>query len=197
VTRRRRAVVQIVLGTAGLGILAIPVMAVILSGAASTDPLWTALRLAALEAFSLIFASIVVGAFRPLFNRAFKPRTVHRLHVVTGTAGFVLALAHPIMLLVRGLAGYSLIFLWIGPAALAVLALAVLVALARKKLRLSWRWVHRLNYLVFAAVFVHGSRLGYDLTGTLWLKIWFLACAAFVACGLAYRFAVLRRRPAR
>jgi hypothetical protein len=197
VTLRQRAAVQVALGIAILGLLAVPVLAVSLSGAASTDALWTALRLAALEAFTLIFADIVIGAFRPLFNRVVKPRTVHRLHVATGATGFFLAVAHAIMLLVLGVEGYRQAFVWVGPAVLVVLALAILVAYARRKLRRSWRWIHRLNYLIFAAVLVHGFRLGYDFGVASWLKIWFVACTAVVAAGLVYRLMGLRRRVGR
>jgi len=196
-THKRRAALQIVLGAVGLGLLAVPVVAVSQSGAASADTLWTVLRLAALEAFTLVFANIVIGAFRPLFNRIMKPRTAHRLHVATGATGFFLAVAHATMRLVLGVAGYNRAFVWVGPAVLAVLALSMVVALARRKLRRSWRWIHRLNYVVFAAVLVHGFRLGFDFGAASWLKIWFVVCAAVVAGGLVYRLIGPRKPVAR
>jgi hypothetical protein len=195
-TRRRRLIARAALGIVGLGLLAIPVVAVSLSGAASVDALWTALRVAALEGFTLVFTNIVIGAFRPLLNRVIKPRTAHRLHVATGVAGFSLAVAHAIMLLVFGVAGYSRAFVRVGPVVLAVLALVIVSALARRGLRRSWRWIHRLNYLIFVAVLVHGFALGYDFGAKSWLKIWFIVCAVVVAGGLAYRLTGLLRRSA-
>ena len=192
-TRTRRLTLQAALGAGGLGLVAIPVVAVSLSGAATADALWTALRLLGLEAFTLVFANIVIGAYRPLFNRVLKPRSVHRLHVTTGAAGFSLAVVHAIMLLVFGLAGYSRAFVWVGPAVLAVLVVTITTALARGRLRHSWRWIHRLNYLVFAAVLIHSFALGHDFATERPLKIWFLVCAAFVAGGLAYRMIAPRR----
>jgi DMSO/TMAO reductase YedYZ heme-binding membrane subunit len=78
-----------------------------------------------------------------------------------------------------------------------VLALAIVIALDRQKLRRSWRWIHRLNYLVFAAILIHGFAVGYDFGAGSWLKIWFGAYAAVVAAGLAYRLTGPGRRVAR
>jgi DMSO/TMAO reductase YedYZ heme-binding membrane subunit len=131
-----------------------------------------------------------------LLNRVVKPRIAHRLHVTTGVAGFSLAFAHAIMLLVFGVSGYSRAFVWVGPAVLAVLALVIVSALARRGLRRSWRWIHRLNYLIFVAILVHGFTLGYDFGAVPRLKIWFIVCAVVVAGGLAYRVTGLLKRAA-
>ncbi len=173
----------------GLALVAIPALAVGLSGTTSVDGLWTGLRLVALEAFTLIFVTIVLGSYRPLFNRVIRPRVVQRLHLATGLIGFFLALAHGLMTLGFGLSGYSRAW-WIGPVVLVVLAGVILTALGRRRLRRSWRWVHRLNYFVFAAILVHGLLLGSDLSGGVWLRIWFAVYAAVVLAGLAYRLTV-------
>ena len=190
-TGKARTTARAALSLAGLGLLAIPAVAVGLSGAASSDALWTALRVAALEGFTLVFIDITIGAFRPLYNKVAKPRAVHRLHVATGLAGFTLVVGHAAMVLVFGLAGYSG-FRWVGPPILFVLAVAIGTAFWRRRLRHSWRWIHRLNYLVFATVLVHGWALGFDFRSTLWLKVWFVVCAAVVASGLAYRLTTSR-----
>jgi len=176
-----------------LGALALPPLVIALSGTASLDATWTALRIAALEAFTLIFLNIVTGAFRPFFNRAFKARTVQRVHVATGLAGFSLALAHGITALVYGITGYRTGVVYIGPIVLVVLAAAIATALARRRMRSTWRWIHCLNYLVFAAVLVHGLILGYDLKGEVLLKVLFIVYAAVVASGLVYRLAAMAK----
>jgi DMSO/TMAO reductase YedYZ heme-binding membrane subunit len=185
-----RLALQAGLVALGLGVVAIPPLVIGLSGTASADVLWTALRLAALEAFTLISASIVLSVFRPLLNRVLKPRTVQRLHMTAGLAGFSLALSHGIMALIFGLSGYSPVPARVGRIVLVVLVVMIATALARRRLRHAWRWIHRLNYLLFAAILVHGLFLGYDLRNGLFLEICFAVYAAVVGAGLAYRLRV-------
>lgn len=184
---RPRAAWRVGLAALGLAMLLVPPLTIRLSGTAATDPLWTTLRLAALVAFTLITANILIGAFRPLLNRLAKPRSMHRFHVTLGLAGFAIALAHGIMITVFGLAGYEPGAVWMGPVVLVLLVWAILTALARRTLRRSWRWIHRVNYLVFAAALAHGLILGYDLGQDVFLKVCFGVYAAAVAAGLAYR----------
>jgi DMSO/TMAO reductase YedYZ heme-binding membrane subunit len=195
-TGNRRTAFQALFIFLALGVLAIPIVVVATSGTASLDATWTSLRIAALLAFSLIFMNIVTGAFRPFFNRVYKARDVQRFHVATGLAGFSLALAHGILALTYGITGYNTGAVYIGPAVLAVLTAAILTALTRRRIRHAWRWIHRLNYLIFAAVFIHALVLGYDLSNEVWLKALFSFYAAVVAAGLAYRLArYLRSHP--
>jgi len=192
-----RLAIQVAAIVLALGALAAPPLVVALSGTASLDATWTALRIAALTAFTLIFLNIVTGAFRPFFNRAFKARSVQVVHVATGLAGFTLALAHGIMALFYGITGYSAGVVYIGPIVLLVLAAAIATALVRRRMRNTWRWIHRLNYAVFAAVLFHGLALGYDLKSEVLLKVLFIAYAAVAAAGLVYRLATtakVRRR---
>lgn len=192
-TRSRLAAIRGGLVAAGFGLLAIPLLAVGLSGTASADALWTALRLAALEAFTLIFANIVIGAFRPLFNRVMRPRIVQRLHVATGTTGFCLTVAHAVMILVFGLSGYSRGVTLVGPVIITLLAVAILAALVRRRLRSAWQWVHRVNYVLFVVILVHGFVLGHDFGSAIWLKAWFGVCLAVVVAGFVYRLAHSRK----
>ena len=188
-----RTALQIGLVATFAGVLAIPPIAVGTSGTASVDPLWTALRVAALEAFTLIFVNIVTGAFRPVFTRIFRAPAIHRFHVATGISGFVLAVAHGSMVAAFGVAGYSAA-LWVGPAVLVALTVVIVTALGRRRWRRQWRWIHRLNYVIFAAILVHGFALGYDLGDGVFLKAWFVVCAVVAAAGLAYRVVGLLRR---
>jgi len=184
-----RLVIQATCIILALGALAAPPLVVALSGTATLDATWTSLRIAALTAFTLIFLNIVTGAFRPFFNRAFKARSVQRVHAATGLAGFSVALAHGIMALVYGITGYNTGAVYAGPIVLAVLAAAIATALVRRRMRSTWRWIHRLNYVIFAAVLVHGLVLGYDLKNEALLKALFIVYAVVAAAGLAYRMA--------
>ncbi len=191
-----RTLLQVLLTGIGVGLLAVPPVVLVVSGAASSDSLWTGLRLVALEAFTLVFIDMVVGAFRPLIVRVFKGRTVQRAHVVVALLGFALGLAHGIMAFVFGISGYKTVAVWVGPTVLVVLAAVIVTALTRKRLRRSWRWIHRLNYLIFAAVLVHGLTLGYDLRNDVFLKVWFALYAAVVVVGFVYRaISLLSRVP--
>lgn len=170
-----------------LVLLAIPPVTVALSGTGSADALWTILRIAGLLAFTVVFANIVIGAFRPFFNRLAKPRLVHRVHQFTGLAGFSLAVAHGVCVFVFGIAGYRPSAFWVGPAALTVLAIVIATALLRTRFRRSWRWIHRLNYAIFVAALVHGLVLGADLRTDLFLKVCAGIYAAVVVAGFTYR----------
>jgi DMSO/TMAO reductase YedYZ heme-binding membrane subunit len=170
-----------------VGLLAIPPIAVALSGSASADALWTTLRIAALEAFTIIFVNIVTGSFRPFFNRLAKPRLVQRIHTVTGIVGFSVAVAHGLCALAFGTTGYRPGAIWIGPVALVILAVVIDTAILRTRFRRSWRWIHRLNYLIFVAVLVHGLALGTDLRSSLFLKICAGIYMAVVVAGFVSR----------
>ncbi len=182
-----RALLQSVTIVVVLGLLALPPIAVVGSGTASADALWTALRIAALEAFTLIFLGIVTGSFRSFFNRLTKPRRVQYLHTAVGVGGFSVAAAHGICAFVFGIAGYRPGAVWVGPAALALLAAVIVTALLRTRLKRYWRWVHRLNYVIFAAILVHGLMLGTDLLSALALKVFVGICAVVVLAGLVKR----------
>jgi len=187
-----RTALQILFIILALGVLAIPFAVVVASGTASLDATWTSLRIAAILAFSLIFLDITTGAFRPYFNRIYKARTVQRYHTAFALAGFALALAHGILATTFGLTGFKPIAVAVGPAALAVLTVIILTALIRRRFRHVWRWIHRLNYLVFAAILVHAFMLGYDVKNSLSLKVVISLYAALAAAGLAYRLTPLR-----
>jgi len=64
-----RVYARLALAAVGLAMLVAPPVVVGMSDTVSADPLWATLRLAALEAFTLISANLVIGAFRPFFNR--------------------------------------------------------------------------------------------------------------------------------
>ena len=137
-----RRVLQVAVVVVGLGVLMVPPLVLVLSGTDWSKALWAALRLAALEAFSLVFIDITTGSFRTLFVRVYKGRQVQHAHVAVALVGFVLGVGHGLMAFVFGVSGYS-DALWIGPIALFVIAAVIVTALKRIQLRRSWRWVHR------------------------------------------------------
>jgi len=175
-----------------LALLAIPVIVVATSGSFGVSATYTSLRILALMAFTIIFISIVTGSFRPAFNRIFKPATAQRLHIGIGIAGFLLGLSHGSLVLVFGLAGYNAFIVSIGPTVLALLVLTMLIAFYRRRFKNSWRWIHRINYLIFGAVFTHGLMLGFDFKSGAFLKILFGIYAGIVVAGLIHRYMTLR-----
>lgn len=182
-----RSLLQVLLVFVGLGLLAIPPVVLAVSGAEWSETLWITLRVVALEAFTLIFVDIATGAFRLFFVRVYKGRLVQRVHAVIAGVGLAAGTAHGSMVLAFGVSGYTTAAVWLGPSVLVLLAAAIATAVARTRLRRSWRWVHRVNYLVFAAVLTHGLLLGYDLRNEVFLKAWFALYAAVVFAGFAYR----------
>ncbi|MFW6114034.1 MAG: hypothetical protein ACOC78_03825 [Actinomycetota bacterium] len=188
-----RKAFRVLLIILGLGVLAVPPVVLITSGTAALDATWTSVRLSALLALSLIFLDITTGAFRPLFNRLYRARTVQRFHTAFALTGFALALAHGILTAVLGLAGFDTVAVAVGPVALLVLTVVILTALMRQRLRHIWRWIHRLNYLVFTAIIVHAFILGYDVKKASFLKIVMIVYAVAALLGLAYRVSIYLR----
>jgi DMSO/TMAO reductase YedYZ heme-binding membrane subunit len=120
--------------------VALPAVVVAVSGGAGFW-LFTATRLLGLEAFTLIFVNIVTGA-----------------------AGFLMALAHGVIVLAKiYFKGYNAVWV-IGPATTALLAVTVFAAMDRKRLPRVWRGVHQINYLIFLAVFIKAVAIGSDVS---------------------------------
>ena len=185
-TAASRTAARVLLALAGLAVLALPAVAVVTSGTATIDPLWTALRLASLEGFALILISILAGAWRPLLGRLFRPIAIQRLHRYGGVTGICLVIGHAVMLLVFGTVGYRPAFFWLGPVALGLLLVATATWVVRGGLRRSWRWIHRLNYLVFVVAVLHGANLGTDLQNGSWLRVWMVVCVVLGVLAFVY-----------
>ena len=71
----------------------------------------------------------------------------------------------------------------------------IATALNRRRLRLVWRWIHRLNYVLFGLIIGHAFALGYNLATQPFMKVIFLVYAAVAAIGFGYRLFQLVRRP--
>jgi DMSO/TMAO reductase YedYZ heme-binding membrane subunit len=74
-----------------------------------------------------------------------------------------------------------------GPAVLVILAAVIATALLRARFKRSWRWIHRLNYVIFVAILVHGLILGTDLRSNLFLEICVGLYTALVVAGFLNR----------
>ena len=191
-TERGRPAAKAALPALAVLLLAVPFIAMGLDGFDRPPASLITLRTLALVAFTLLFIDVVVGAFRPLFTRVYKARPLQRAHAVIGGSAFVLALGHGILMLNLGITGYP----WqvkIGLVVLALLFVVIATALNRKRLRLVWRWIHRLNYVLFGLIIGHAFALGYNLATQPFMKVIFLVYAAVAAIGFGYRLVPARR----
>ena len=181
---KARGAAQATLVSLSLAALAVPAIVVATSGTAAISATYTALRILALYAVTVVFLNIMTGSFRPLLIKVFKAKTLFKLHNTTGVVGFCLALTHAILVITYGLwPGFS----QLGPVALYILAATTLTVLLRKFLKKSWRWIHRLNYVVFLFALIHAFQLGSDLFDGVFLEALLLVYAALVAAGFVYR----------
>ncbi|MHB8895593.1 MAG: hypothetical protein ACYC99_10515 [Candidatus Geothermincolia bacterium] len=143
--------------------LAVPLLIVGLSPGGFSNASFSALRLLALYAFTLIFIEIVTGAMRMEFYILFKPARVYRFHVAAGALGFCMALAHgATVIATKHIAGHPAVWV-IGPIALGLLAVTAFVALDKRRLPRVWRRIHQVNYLIFVAIFVKAAIIGTDV----------------------------------
>lgn len=194
----RRVVVQALLAALTLGTLVIPPVVVATSGTATYSAAWTALRILALYALTVVFLNIMTGSFRPLLVKVFKPKFLFRLHNTTGLVGFSMAVAHMVLVITEGLwPGFQKL----GPVTLYILTVTTTVVLLRKHLKRSWRMVHRLNYAVFVVGLVHAFQVGIDLRDGGFLKGALYFYTVLVTAGFVYRLQLtirtrLKKRPA-
>lgn len=184
----RLRVAQALVISAALAALAVPPVVLATSGTATLSAPGSALRLLAMLAFTLIFMQIMTGSLRRPFSRLFPPLRVHRVHIATGITGFALALTHGILVISFGfISGRSGAWI-IGPVALVLLVVTITTAVERRHLARAWRRIHQVNYVIFAAAFVHAMFLGTDLLGNaLAVKVVFSVYMVTAAIGTAYR----------
>ncbi len=129
------------------------------------------IRGSALLGYTALFLTIVsseyVRTMRKLFGKTFM-----RVHHALALTGLVLIVVHPLTYAVRSgtlsvfvpvLAPLRSFLTWASRPALYMIVLAVLAAIARKRLKNTWRVVHWLNYLAFVMVFAHAWFMGSDL----------------------------------
>lgn len=151
----------------------------------SAGGLYEFMRLAGLLSFTMMSAQLTIGAFmlklRPIFGTP-----ILKLHIVQGMVAFSLALLHPLLYAWQfgiatawNLAGY---YNW-GKVGLAVMIFSVSAGLLRTApfLMRHWRWVHRLNYLLLAIIYIHSWNVGTDVRVFPMLLLYWLIPPVFLA----------------
>jgi DMSO/TMAO reductase YedYZ heme-binding membrane subunit len=124
----------------------------------------------------------------------FFGRPFIKVHHIVAVAGLVLITLHPTgVLITRASLGIPLFSLTPsilgGQTAWVLIALAVLVALLRKKIGRNWRPIHYLNYLAFWLATIHANSIGTDLQSTVIRVISIALAIALIAV-----FVTVRRR---
>lgn len=137
-------------------------------------------RLIGLYAFTLIWFQLMLGPLMNPLSRLYGSKIL-KLHRITGTLAFCLAIAHSFLFHLGSFlvssqsynfftslgdyVGPDLFwFGWFGPIALTLLVATVSTALLMRKKHFNkyWRKIHFLNYLVFILVFLHSYKVGGD-----------------------------------
>ncbi len=185
-----RDAMRVILPLVFIAMIAVPLVLVLVWGGGG-PAYGTALRIIALEAFTLMFASIMTGSQTRVMYRLFKPIRAYRFHIACGVAGFMLALAHGVIVLVeRYFRGFSSLWV-IGPVVLGMLAVTVFAALDKKRLPRIWRRIHQINYVLFVAIFIKALLIGTDIKSPLGyavaLKALFITYVAAAALAMAFR----------
>jgi hypothetical protein len=160
-------------------------------------------RLTALYAFTFIFMDIVIGSNTPYFIAVFKPKPEYLIHMLTGSLGFVLALAHGLVVITqRSYRGVSAAWI-IGPVMLILLVFTIYMGLDRARFKKTWRFVHVFNYAVFVGAYVKALLIGTDFALTtaysdavmiLFTVYVFIAALALVARLRRYQVQVATRK---
>lgn len=160
---KHRKVLRIVILVLAVCALAAPVIVVGLSPGGFSPAGPAAIRLLGLYAFTLIFFNIMTGALAWRFYMIFNPVREYLFHIVAGTAGFSLAIAH-------GAVVFSMVFfrgfnkVWIvGPVALGLLALTISTAIEKERFQGLWRKIHVINYAIFVGIFIKAVIIGTDV----------------------------------
>ena len=154
-----------------VGVVAVVLVAILLSLQPPGSPLYAVVRSAALLGYLFIFVAIVSSAYlRELV--VFFGRPFIKVHHIVSVAGLVLITLHPLAVagflsdlgvFVPQVDSWLNFFQWGGPPGWYLLGLAVLAALLRKRLKRQWRAVHYLNYIAFLLGTVHAILIGSDV----------------------------------
>ncbi len=153
------------------------------------DALAVMSSLAALLAVSLLFLEVMIGSFRPLLARVFKPARLGQLHIALGLIGLAFVLTHFVLLIPKLGEHFSTdnrtLFI-AGPIMLVLLILTITTALMFRRFTSSWRPIHLLNYVILVTAIVHGLVIGDD-AGMLALRLLLCVYLTFVLLGFVYR----------
>lgn len=141
-------------------------------------------KLAGSLAFGLMFLQITSGTLmnklRPKFGSG-----ILNWHIGAGILAFCLSILHPVFFAlalgtktVMNLGGYAIL----GKAGILLLVFGVLAGLFRTVPFVTryWRWIHRLNYIVFMLIYFHSWQLGTDSHRFPLIVVYWLAPIVFV-----------------
>jgi DMSO/TMAO reductase YedYZ heme-binding membrane subunit len=175
------------------GLLALVLVAIIIALRPIGTPISVLTRAAALLGYLSVFATIVSSAYLLQIVKFFG-RPFIKVHHIVAVTGLVLITLHPTgVLITRASLGIPLLSLTLGilggPIAWALIAIAVSVALLRKKIGRNWRPIHYLNYLAFWLATLHANITGTDLQSTVIRVISIALAIAVIAV-----FVTVRRR---
>lgn len=145
-----------------------------------TSTIFFVFRLIGLYAFTLIWFQLILGPFMNPLSRLYGGKVL-RLHRITGTLAFCLALTHGFLFhlgsfllakdsynflgsIEKYVGSNQLFYGWLGPIALTLLVATVTTALLmrRRYFNKYWRKIHFLNYLIFILVWLHSFNVGSD-----------------------------------
>jgi len=153
-----------------LGILAVVLVAILLSVTPAGGWLYGAMRGAALLGYLAIFVAVLSSLYMRELVRFFGRSFVATHHIVAVT-GLVFITLHPLAVAVAyqtwrvvlpRLGSWQSFLEWAGPPAWDLLVIASLAALWRRKIS-AWRTIHFLTYLAFILGTIHGVLIGTDL----------------------------------
>ena len=162
---------------------------------------WVLTRVAGLGSYAALAIALVtgIGLRTAVFDWLGSNRVVRSVHEYTTVLWIPLAALHLLTLLLDNTARIGLLdlvvpfhssygTLAIGLGALSVDTFIVVTVAAYLKRRMSkalWLWVHRLSYVAFALVFLHGALSGTDFSDPAVSAITWGSAAALLTLGLA------------
>jgi DMSO/TMAO reductase YedYZ heme-binding membrane subunit len=156
---------------------------------------YTLFRLFGLYAFTFVWGQLMFGPFMTPLGKLYG-RNWFYFHRMEGIFALFLATLHPIIFytafyldtgstdFVHGISHYtSSPAGYLGPVAWTLLVTTVLTALCMRKpwLQKRWRWIHLLNYAVFALAFFHSLAVGSDTRSLPLFVLYWIYGATFVA----------------
>lgn len=154
--------------------------------------------LVGLYAFFMIWGQIIIGSSMSVLRKHMP--WIETFHRAQGTFALLLGISHPFLLAVsvgtKDFLAFSFVapeqkvFALLGFFQLFLLMLTALTAMLMKLPFLAGRWhyIHYLNYVLFACIFVHSWNLGSDLASNQHLKIMWCILAISAAASTVARF---------
>lgn len=157
-----------------------------------------------LYAFTLAWLQLVLGAGMMFWRKLFPK--IEWFHRGEGLLTLLLALTHPLLIYIgfgaeiyfarEFVAPEMIRYVWLGYFQVIGMCLTVAAALLMRLsfMKRIWRYIHWLNYAIFASAWVHGWFLGSDVQATNLKYIWYVSGTTAVVA-LIYRIYVAIRPP--